>query len=171
MTTTNTVLSLRPVRFAVSYALLRVAADVADHWVQTDHQAATKGQHDHTPGQSSLAGRRACAAHVATYTATQGAVLLAGTRLLGVRLRPGPVVAALAVSAVTHYVADRREPLRLLARAVGIDGFHALGTPAHPAHPVTAGGSYAPTLGTGAYALDQAWHHAFETYAALIASA
>ncbi|MER6364814.1 transcriptional regulator [Kitasatospora sp. NPDC001527] len=161
---------IRAARFAAAYALLRTAADVADHWIQTDHQASTKGQHDHTPGQSSAAGRRACVAHVTAYTATQGAVLLAGTRLLGVRLRPGPVAAALALSAVTHYVADRREPLRHLANATGKDTFYALGTPAHPAHPVTAGGSYAPTLGTGAYALDQAWHHAFETVAALIAS-
>ncbi|WP_327073809.1 transcriptional regulator [Kitasatospora purpeofusca] len=163
--------SIRAARFAAVYALLRASADVADHWIQTDHQAATKGQHDHFEGQSSAAGRRACAAHVAAYTATQGAVLLAGTRLLGVRLRPGPLAAALALSAVTHYVADRREPLRLLADATGKGNFYSLGTPAHPAHPVTGGGSYAPTLGTGAYALDQAWHHAFEAAAALIASA
>ncbi|CAN3980468.1 transcriptional regulator [Kitasatospora purpeofusca] len=168
---TSTVPVVRPVRFAVSYVLLRAAADVADHWIQTDHQAATKGQHDHNEGQSSAAGRRACAAHVASYTATQAAVLLAGTRLLGVRLRPAPVAAALALSAVTHYVADRREPVRRLAAATGKARFYTLGTPAHPAHPVTADGSYAPTLGTGAYALDQAWHHAAETLAALIASA
>ncbi|MFF2074624.1 transcriptional regulator [Kitasatospora sp. NPDC058162] len=163
--------SVRAARFAASYALLRAAGDVADHFVQTCHQAATKGHHDHNPGQSSAAGRRACAAHVATYTATQAAVLLAGTRLLGVRLRPAPVTAALALSAVTHYVADRREPLRRLADAVGIGDFYALGTPGHPAYPTTRNGKYAPTLGTGAYALDQAWHHAFETIAALIASA
>ncbi|MEU8517557.1 transcriptional regulator, partial [Kitasatospora sp. NPDC048722] len=88
--------SVRAARFAASYALLRAAADVADHWIQTDHQGSTKGQHDHNDGQSSAAGRRACAAHVATYTATQGAALLAGTRLLGVRLRPGPVAGTLA---------------------------------------------------------------------------
>ncbi|MET8627737.1 hypothetical protein ABZW30_29000 [Kitasatospora sp. NPDC004669] len=145
----------RAARFAAVYALLRSAADVADHWVQTDHQASAKGQHDHTDGQSSAAGRRACAAHVAAYTATQGAVLLAGARLLGVRLRPGPVTAALALSAVTHYVADRREPLRRLADATGKGNFVRLAD-----HGMN-----------GAYALDQAWHHAAETIAALIASA
>ena len=145
----------RAARFAVSYALLRAAADVADHWVQTDHQAANKGQHDHNEGQSSAAGRRACAAHVATYTATQGAALLAGSRALGVRLRPGPVVAALALSAVTHYVADRREPLRRLADATGKSNFVRL----------------ADFGMNGSYRLDQAWHHAFETAAAVIASA
>ena len=145
----------RAARFAVSYALLRAAADVADHWIQTDHQAANKGQHDHNDGQSSAAGRRACAAHVATYTATQGAALLAGSRALGVRLRPGPVVAALALSAVTHYVADRREPLRKVADAVGVGNFARL----------------ADFGMNGSYCLDQAWHHAFETAAAVIASA
>ncbi|MFF1799472.1 hypothetical protein ACFVXQ_35590, partial [Kitasatospora sp. NPDC058263] len=129
--------------------------DVADHWIQTDHQAATKGQHDHTDGQSSAAGRRACAAHVATYTATQAAVLLGGARLLGVRLRPGPVAAALALSAVTHYAADRREPLRRLADATGGSRFVRLAD-----HGLNGG-----------YLLDQSWHHAFETCAAFIASA
>lgn len=147
--------SARAARFAAAYALLRAAADVADHWIQTDHQAATKGQHDHNEGQSSAAGRRACAAHVAAYTATQGAVLLAGSRLLGIRLRPGPVAAALALSALTHYAADRREPLRKLADATGKGNFVRL----------TDHGM------NGAYALDQAWHHAFETCAAIVASA
>ncbi|WP_190215983.1 hypothetical protein, partial [Kitasatospora indigofera] len=139
--------SSRAARFAAAYALLRAAADVADHWVQTDHQARLKGQHDHNDGQSSAAGRRACAAHVATYTATQAGALLLGSRVLGVRLRPGPAVAALALSAVTHYVADRREPLRRLADATGKSNFVRL----------TDFGM------NGAYALDQAWHHAFET--------
>ncbi|GAA4846338.1 hypothetical protein [Kitasatospora terrestris] len=147
-------LSVRAARFAAAYALLRAAADVADHWVQTDHQARTKGQHDHHDGQSSAAGRKACAAHVATYTATQAAALLAGSRLLGVRLRPGPVAAALALSAITHYVADRREPLRRLADATGKANFVRLAD-----HGMN-----------GAYCLDQAWHHAFETAAAVIAS-
>ncbi|MER8186505.1 hypothetical protein [Kitasatospora sp. NPDC094015] len=145
----------RAARFAVSYALLRSAADVADHWIQTDHQAATKGQHDHTDGQSSAAGRRACAAHVATYTATQAAALLLGTRVLGVRLRPGPVAAGLTVSAVTHYIADRREPLRRLADATGGRAFVRLAD-----HGLN-----------GAYLLDQAFHHGIETIAAAIASA
>ncbi|MET8539204.1 hypothetical protein ABZW03_00885 [Kitasatospora sp. NPDC004799] len=146
--------SIRAARFAAAYALLRAAGDVADHWIQTDHQATTKGHHDHTDGQSSAAGRRACAAHVASYTAAQAAALLGGARLLGVRLRPGPVAAALALSAVTHYVADRREPLRRLADATGKGVFVRLAD-----HGMNGG-----------YLLDQSWHHAFEALAALIAS-
>ncbi|MFD7729554.1 hypothetical protein ACFV6F_04085 [Kitasatospora phosalacinea] len=145
----------RAARFAASYALLRAAADVADHWIQTDHQATTKGQHDHNNGQSSAAGRRACAAHVATYTAAQAAALLLGSRVLGLRLRPGRAAAALALSAATHYVADRREPLRRLADATGKADFVRLAD-----HGLNGG-----------YLLDQAFHHAFETAAALIASA
>ncbi|MDH6132856.1 hypothetical protein P3T37_002242 [Kitasatospora sp. MAA4] len=157
----------RAVRFTVAYALTRAAADVADHWIQSDCQARRKGatdaapvierdEHGHVTGTfHAAAGRRACAAHVATYTATQAAALLAGTAVLGIRLRPAPVAAALALSAVTHYVADRREPLRRLADATGKSAFVRL----------TDHGM------NGAYALDQAWHHAFETAAALIASA
>ncbi|MEV7023242.1 hypothetical protein [Kitasatospora sp. NPDC093558] len=137
----------RAARFAAAYALLRAAADVADHWIQTDHQASTKGE-------DAAAGRRACAAHVASYIATQASVLLGGARLLRVRLRPGPVAAALALSAASHYVADRRDPLRRLADATGKGRFVRLAD-----HGMN-----------GAYCLDQAWHHAFETAAALIAS-
>ncbi|MFJ6617417.1 hypothetical protein ACIQOW_07540 [Kitasatospora sp. NPDC091335] len=159
--------SVRAARFAAAYALLRAAADVADHWIQTDHQARIKGATDRPPVvdtdetgwvtavHRAADGRLACAAHVASYTATQAAALLAGSRLLGVRLRPGPVAAALALSAVTHYVADRREPLRRLADATGKSNFVRL----------TDHGM------NGAYALDQAWHHAFETVAAIVASA
>ncbi|MFJ5922296.1 hypothetical protein ACIQF6_06735 [Kitasatospora sp. NPDC092948] len=145
----------RAARFAAAYALLRSAADVADHWVQTHNQALTKGQHDHREGESSAAGRAACAAHVATYVGTQGLALLIGSRVLGMRLRPVPVVAALAVSAATHYVADRRDPLRHIAESIGKAEYYALAD-----HGMN-----------GAYALDQAFHHAFETAAAIIASA
>ncbi|MEU8511618.1 hypothetical protein AB0C76_08535 [Kitasatospora sp. NPDC048722] len=65
------------------------------------------------------------------------------------------MAAALALSAVTHYIADRREPLRRLADATGKGRFVRLAD-----HGMN-----------GAYALDQAWHHAAETVAALIASA
>ncbi|WP_030398614.1 hypothetical protein [Kitasatospora purpeofusca] len=141
-------------RFAASYALLRVAADVADHWVQNDHQASTKGQHDHVEGQSTAAGRRACLAHVTSYVAAQAAALAVGSKLLGLKLSPARVVGALVISAVTHYAADRREPLRKLADATGKGTFVRLAD-----HGMN-----------GAYALDQAWHHGWETLAAAIAA-
>ncbi|GAA1958173.1 hypothetical protein [Kitasatospora viridis] len=147
--------NVRVARFAAAYALLRAAADVGDHWVQTHSQALAKGQHDHNEGQSSAAGRRACAAHVATYTATQAAALIGGMALLGERVKPGRAVAALALSAGTHYLADRREPLHRLAEAVGKGSFVRLAD-----HGMN-----------GAYLLDQSFHHVMETIAAMIVSA
>ncbi|MFF7457919.1 hypothetical protein [Kitasatospora sp. NPDC008115] len=144
----------RAARFAAVYALMRAAADVADHWIQTDHQAATKAQHDDSPEQSGAAGRRACAAHVASYTATQAAVLLIGNHTLGLGLRSSRITTALALSAASHYAADRRRLLYRLARA-------------------TKGGRFVDLADrgmNGAYLMDQAWHHGFEAFAAVIAS-
>ncbi|WP_274919442.1 transcriptional regulator [Streptomyces sp. WZ-12] len=141
------------VRFASVYALMRMGADLGDHWIQSHHQAVTKGQHDENDGQSSRAGRIACTAHVATYTATQALALLAGSRVLGLRLKPSRVAAALALSAGTHWWADRRIHLKAVAEAIGKGDFYNLGGP----------------LG-GNYALDQAFHHTVETIAAAIAA-
>lgn len=102
----------RVAAFPAVYALLRVAADVADHWVQSDHQA----QHKAKPGAE---GHKALAGHVASYTATQAAALLVGNRVLGLGLRPRSMAAALALSASTHYLIDRRWPVRKAAEATG----------------------------------------------------
>jgi hypothetical protein len=146
-------MSDRAVRFAAAYALMRAAADLGDHWIQSDHQAVTKGQHDENEGQSSRTGRIACTAHVATYTATQALSLAVGSRALGLKLSPGRVAATLALSAGTHWWADRRIHLRALAEATGKGRFYDLGGP----------------LG-GNYALDQAFHHVVETLAAAVAA-
>jgi hypothetical protein len=91
--------------FAAVFAALFVAHQVADHWIQTQHQADHKGR----PGWP---GRVACAAHVTAYTLTALAALLALPLTLGLALDPGRLTAGPAVSAVTHYIADRRTPLR-----------------------------------------------------------
>lgn len=109
MTLSNT--PSRAACFAAVYALLRSSADVADHWVQTDHEAGIKSQRNGVPGQSTRMGRRACATHVASYVATQGTALLLGRLVLQLRLRPLCVALALALSATTHYIADRRWPI------------------------------------------------------------
>ncbi|WTX00935.1 hypothetical protein OG216_46770 (plasmid) [Streptomycetaceae bacterium NBC_01309] len=136
-------------RMAATYALLRGAADIADHWVQTDAQAVTKS----AQGKQASAGRAACGRHVAAYVAVQGLALLAGNRALDLGLSRRRIAAALAISGVTHYAADRREPLKRLAHATGKGNFWDL----------------APPLG-GAYALDQAWHHGAELAAAVVAA-
>lgn len=163
-------MSDRSAVFGTAYALLRAAADVADHWVQSDMCAQVKGATDRAPvvyedpttqvktTYGTHGGRRACAWHVTTYTATQGLVLVAGTRALGVRLHPGAVAGALAISGITHYAADRRVPdglLQRLARKTRKERFYQL----------------ADFGMNGAYALDQAFHHGMETLAAFAATA
>jgi hypothetical protein len=156
--------------FAAVYALIRAAAAVGDHWIQSDRDARIKGATDDSPVtlvdpetgtktvHGTVDGRKACARHCLTYTATQAAALVAGSRALGLRLRPGPVAAALTISYVTHYAADRRVPgglLQRLADATGKGRFWRLAD-----HGIN-----------GAYALDAAWHHGWEAIAAVVASA
>jgi hypothetical protein len=88
-------------RTAAVWAALSASHDFADHWVQIDNQAVAKGK----PGAE---GIRACAAHVATYTATQAITLAAASRLLGLRIGWKRAALGLAISASTHYIADRQ---------------------------------------------------------------
>ncbi|GAA1586836.1 DUF3307 domain-containing protein [Actinoplanes couchii] len=140
--------------FAAVFIALWVAHQVADHWIQTQYQADRKGH----PGWS---GRIACAAHVTSYTATAAVAVVALAVALDLHLSPWRVVAGLTVSAVTHYIADRRTPLKRLAVLLGADRFYALGVP-------RPGRDDNPSLGTGAYALDQSFHYAWLFVAALI---
>jgi hypothetical protein len=130
---------------AAVFMMLFAAHQVADHWVQSQHQADTKGS-------AGWRGRLACAAHVATYTATALAAVLALVWRTGLDVAPGAVAAGLTVSAVTHYIADRRTPLRRIADATGSGPFYRLNT---------AGIN-------GAYLLDQSWHIGWLAVAALI---
>ena len=144
--------------FAVAFVALYASHEVADHWVQTHHQAMAKG----LPGWR---GRLACARHVASYTATQVLALVTAGAVTGARAAAPAVVAGVTVSAVTHYWADRKTTLAALADAVrGLgkkDPFYRLGMP-RPGHDDN------PSLGTGAYALDQSFHVLFLFVAALI---
>ena len=162
--------------FAATFAALVVAHQVADHWVQSSHQAGHKGR----PGWE---GRLACAAHVASYTLCTTLAVLGVWLALDLPLTLPGVLLGQAVSAVTHYWADRRAPLRNLAEKLRLGGFYRLGSPrpalvavvdqdGNPAYgcdgqpvviPVDGG-----TLGTGAYALDQSWHYAWLGVAALV---
>ncbi|MFI1203812.1 transcriptional regulator [Streptomyces sp. NPDC020883] len=147
--------------FAAVFVALYVAHSVGDHWVQTSCQSADKGR----PGWP---GRLADTRHVATLTATKVALLLPVAALLGLRLSAVGLVLGLGVDAVTHWWADRRSTLAWLARVTGKTEFYTLGTANHPAHPVTANGAPAAHLGTGAYALDQSFHHLWLLIAAVL---
>lgn len=124
------------------FAALYAAHQVADHWFQTERQHCRKA----LPGWP---GRRACAMHVLTYTwAAQVAVWVACV-VTGWWPDPVQLLAGLLISAVTHYVADRRAPLKRLAYAVGKQ----LSWVEH---------------GGGLYVLDQSWHYGWLFVAALV---
>jgi hypothetical protein len=125
--------------FAAVFVALFVAHQVADHWVQTDHQACIKGK----PGWP---GRIACAVHVLTYSLTALIILVVTAVVLDMDLSPARVAFGLAVSAVTHYVADRRKPLKWLADLIKL-GFWDRG---------------------GSYQLDQSYHYLWLWVAALL---
>ncbi|MGW6416326.1 hypothetical protein [Streptomyces sp. NPDC055055] len=145
----------RAARFAATYALLTGAHEVGDYIIQSDADAKAKG----TPGRE---GAAACLRHVSTYTLTQAAALLAANRYLGLGLRPGRMTAALALSAATHYAADRcaghwadtTDQAPALVRAA-----HAIGK--------TGWLTADPKAGA---LLDQAWHKGCITLAAAVAA-
>jgi hypothetical protein len=123
---------------------LLIAHTVADHWLQTGWQAATKGQRG-------VAGRLACTAHVVSYTAVTVCTVLALRWAFALDITWLGFAVGQAVSAVTHYWADRRFTLAWLAALMGKTPFYVLGAP-------RTGHDDNPSLGTGAYALDQSWH-------------
>lgn len=133
--------------FAAVAAVFYSAHQAGDYWVQASTQALRKG----LPGWP---GRRACAAHVASYTLTLAGFLAVSAWWLGLPLAAGNVAAGLAVSAVTHYASDRRTPLARVADLTGKGGFYRAGT----------------GLATGATLLDQAWHYCWLLVSALIAA-
>lgn len=106
--------------FTVAFAALSAGHWLADYWVQTSSQALTKGE----PGWT---GRRACAAHVATHTLTLAACIRLASMVLAISFSWPHVVAGLLVSAVTHYLADRRVHLARAARILGKEDYWANG--------------------------------------------
>lgn len=140
-------------RFAALYALLTASHEVADYWVQQDRDAVAKGE----PGPH---GTRACATHVATYTATQAIALITANRVLGLGLTWRRGALALAVSAASHYAADRQgghwgdEHPRGVARLAAAAGHRTW---------------LARDPGAGPL-MDQAWHKGWIGIAAAVAS-
>ncbi|WP_235557895.1 hypothetical protein [Sphaerimonospora mesophila] len=94
-------------------------------------------------------------------TLTKAVVLGVTAKVTRTRLPLGRTALALTLDAVSHYWADRRYTLAALAARLGSGEFYRLGRP-RPGHDDN------PTLGTGSYALDQAWHIGWLWVAALI---
>ena len=87
-----------------------------------------------------------------TYTVTCVVALAALYLVTGATGSGWRLLAGLAVNAVSHYIADRRTPLRRLAEALGSGPFYRL-----------AGHGL-----NGAYLLDQSWHIGFLFLSALV---
>jgi len=143
---------------AIGFALY-AAHQVGDHWGQTSYQAAKKGGR----GAHAHEGRMACLGHVASLTTIKVAFLVLLTLVTGLDTNPLAVVLGLAIDAGTHYWADRRFTLAWLAGKTGKAGFYGLGAPRE-------GHDDNPSLGTGAYALDQSFHIGWLFVTALILS-
>lgn len=139
------------------FAALYAAHMVGDHWVQTSAQAGGKGAHTH-------AGRMACLGHVVTLTLTKLTAVLAAVLASGMDVQPWALTGGLLLDAASHYWADRRFTLAGLAKRTGKAEFYALGAPRGGQHDDN------PSLGTGAYALDQSWHIGWLFVAAVICS-
>ena len=91
--------------------LILLAGHLLGDWVaQTDWQATTKTR-----------SWAALTAHVASYHLLMGLLLL--IPILRDGWPAGKALAALAASAITHAVIDRRWPVRALMRAAGSPGF------------------------------------------------
>jgi len=104
----------RAATFAAVFAALYAAHMVADYWVQTQAQATAKAW----PGWR---GRRACLAHVGTYTLTAILALLALVWRTHLYLDPVRPWIGLGVSAGSHYLLDRRWLLAWAARVTHRD--------------------------------------------------
>lgn len=153
---------------AAALGAMRMAAHVADHWLQTGHQAIHKAD-------AGMEGHRAMAGHIASYAGSQAVALVAANVLLDMKLKPSRMAAAVALSAATHWFIDRRWPVRKLAEALGRTGCKRNSQCTHPEHAPDGsdcdGGFHdlGGPLG-GAYILDQSAHHLCEAIAAVLAA-
>jgi hypothetical protein len=154
--------------FAAVFIALYVGHHVGDYWVQTDAQAAHKGD-------AGLQGHMACLAHVSAYVVTQLVCVDVTIMATGARVNWAAVLTGLLVSGVTHYAADRREHglmFRLARLLPGKVRFLELGKPRNGRMIMAydfSGSEHvelidSPSLGTGAWALDQSWHLFFGVF-------
>lgn len=140
-------------RLGATYAVLMAAHDLGDHVVQTDHQAATKAT-----------SWRGMAGHVGSYAALQVAAL-AALRSAGARPSWRRTLAAVAWSAGTHAILDRRWPVVRILELTGSPSF---------ARSTVIDASAVSDLGFlplpihGPYLADQSLHHGVLVIAAAI---
>lgn len=154
--------------FAAVLPTLMAAHDLADHVVQTDHQAAGK-----STSWCAMAG------HVGSYHSVQLAALATLRGLVGIRPSWSRTLAGVAFSAGTHALLDRRWPVVAVLERTGSPGFakpvvrvDVRGTAAPSAlrgrDPIVEGTGAGPLPLHGPYLADQALHHAALWAAALL---
>lgn len=158
---------VNPAAFGATYAVLMAAHDLSDHVIQTDAQATNKARAMRQMWMPAMAG------HVGSYTAVQVLALGALRALAGVRPSWRRTLAAVAFSAGTHALLDRRWPVIAVLRATGSQNF------AKPVVRTTGdvrGVAGAPAIVDavgplplhGPYLADQALHHAALAIAAAV---
>lgn len=143
--------------FAAVQATFSDVHPFCDQIVQNPRDAIDKGK----PG---WIGRKACARHCLTYSVGQLAAALGVTRALGYRASWSGLLAGTALNAVTHYVIDRREPLKKFLRSelVGKEGYLAHATVQRREGVVDEGGP-----GTALMECDQAAHRLISVFASV----
>lgn len=132
--------------FAVVLPTLLVAHNLADHVIQTDHQAARKAS-----------SWRAMAGHIVGYTATAVVFLAVLWFALDVRPHWAWAAAGLAFSAASHAFIDRRWPVLVLLSRTGSWDF-ANTTVRTTANPNGSGEHVGAAPINGMYVADQALH-------------
>lgn len=154
-------------RYGAMIGLLWAAHDLADHVVQTDHQAARKA--DSWP---------AMAGHVGSYTAVQVGALAALSAVTRTRVSWPWAAAAVALSAGTHAFLDRRWPVRRALELTGSPGFadprfvvrdsFAAAVRRHDTSDAAVDAATHPVPLHGPYLADQALHHAVLAFCAAL---
>lgn len=143
------------IKATAAYAALLAGHDIGDYFIQRDTDAKAKGK-------AGPEGAAACARHVASYTTVQALALYGANRYLRLGIGWRRAAAGLALSAGTHYLADRcaghwadtGPAAPILVRAL-----HAAGKQEWLTRDPSAG----PLV-------DQAWHRAWIAVAAAVAA-
>lgn len=111
----------RAARFTVSLLAWLVSHNVADHLLQTDHEAGHKA--DKEGWVAPMAG------HITSYSMAAEMTLQIAEAATGVRIRTGRRILGHLVSGGTHAFIDRRWPIRVALERTGAPGFAQLQTP------------------------------------------
>jgi hypothetical protein len=133
-----------PITFAVALGTMWAVHDVADHVVQTDHQAGSKADPRPAVWVPAMVG------HVGSYQLTQAVALTVTFRATGLKPSWTALITGSFISAASHAFLDRRWPVRKVLQLTRSPRFAEMTTPI-----------------CGPYQADQALHHGFLWLAAL----